>query len=259
MEKTIKYTLTHYGEEIEQADSLNGVFLKLYRYEDNLHYALANGSYKIFKRGEEMQSSHETLNTFIKTHEKNLYFECVSKIKDIIEALGWQVIGEDKENIFIHNIWINVQSLQGKIAFRASINNTGKTTFSVSPYFERDNQGKYITPYEYDENHLSIHVSIKKDVEKAVKDIKRRFIPLYIELMKKQTKLLEKSNNYFNNTLKNKEILKGGPLADHEKKGDSLYLANKNISRADVSGDKVWIALYSLTVEQAQKVIEALS
>lgn len=230
--------------------------------EDNTYHAFIHKGYNLYKGAKLYILGNEEQTKFEKEYRKKLFFKRFDKIKSVIDLLGLEF--EDRSEAVTNGYYYpNNINLYGNlkngncILFSMAYNNKNKIT--VSPHFSRDKEGKYISLYSRNEKHFSISVSCEKDIQKIKKDVEKRFMPTFEELQEKHKKIADSTNGYINNTLFNMEILKGQPLTDSEKHSKTFYTNNANIRCIDVYGDSVTIKLYSLTVDQAQKIIEVLS
>ena len=243
--------------------TIKDVIYHLCNVESNIYFALAHKGYKIKNNGNIIDVSNEIKEKIEHQYNKELYEKRINKIHALIKSLNLDIekttnIEETTQYIDPDCISIHaVTKTSNFINFSMKYNNKNKIT--VTPSFQRDNQGNYINPYDYNENHLSISFSFDKKLELMKKDIEKRFIPTFKELEKRFFEQLNNSNSYHDNTLKNMKELKEQEITEDEIKTHALSIKNDNISSITVSGNSVTINLYSLAVEQAKKVIKALS
>jgi len=227
--------------------------------EDNIYHSLAHKGYNIFDDEQKIiYVSHEVKEKVEKQYRKDLYFKRVNRINEIIKMLDLTAdieYQQKEENNYFYpdNIRIIAKDKnKNEISFSMGYNNKGKV--DLSPIIKRDKEEKLLYV-----NSFSISFSLEKDLQKIKKDIEKRFYPKWQEVLKEEKEKLQNNNQYIDTTLKNLEELKGEKLTEEEKRSKTIYHLNDNISNIRVSENSVYLDLYSLPIEKAKKVIEALN
>ncbi len=133
-----------------------------------------------------------------------------------------------------------------------------KDRLKISGNFPRTEKGEYIDPYDYRDKRHEITVSITKTTEQIARDIERRFLPLYRELLNRVIQRVNQSNEYDRTCTENLEEIKGKKLTEEEKKQHRFELHGEIYGEFSVHGDSVKIELNSVPVEMAKKVMQLI-
>ena len=210
------------------------------------------------------ETTWEERQVIEKAQRKELYFNKLNKLIEIGNQFkGFTVDSESYkqrgENGFYNADHINVAVESDTMSFYLSINYRSKGKINISPKFNRNNKGEYISPYGYDEEDFSINISLEKEPNLIAKQIEKRFFPKCLELTEKVNNLIESSNDYTNTTQATMEYIKGSPLTDHEKRGSTIYPKCENVRVVEVHRDDVRLELYSVPKEKAKQIIELLN
>lgn len=229
--------------------------------EDNIYHSLAHKGYNIFDDKEKIiDVSHEIKEKVEKQYRNDLYFYRVNKIEEIIKTLVFtaekeyqqkekQVYAYSPDNIRVYAY----DGEKNQMCFSMCYNNKGKVT--LSNIIKRDKENNYVSGLKS----ISISFNLDKDLKKIISDIEKRFLPIWQEYLIEENKTLNNSNSYIDDTLKNLEELKGKKLTEQEKRNKTIYHLNNNISNIKVNRNSVHLELYSLSIEQAKKLIEVLN
>ena len=249
------------GEKfINSFQSLKEAIFYLWNINDNLLYLINNKYYSIVYKDKEIKLTCEEMHNFENEFKEELYFKRLNKLKSIIEKLNLKYsdnsIIDGKIYVQPNNIRCYGENENGNI-IRLNMVYNNKNKITVDCEFKRDNENNFISHKD-----ISIKISFDKDIERIIKDINRRFIPNFLEVEKEVMKKVNQSNNYIYDTIKRLKELKAlfndKELTDEEIRSKKLYVYSENISAIEVLGDSVYLNLYSLNVEKAKKVIEAL-
>ena len=133
-----------------------------------------------------------------------------------------------------------------------------KDRIAISGNFPRTDKGERIDPYEYNEERHEISVSIAKTPEQIARDIERRFLPRYRELLRRVKEKVAQSNEYAVACARNLERIKGGKLTEEEEKGYIMHLSGEIFGEIRVHGETVRIELHSVPIEAAQRIVRIL-
>jgi len=224
--------------------------------ESNIFHSLAYKGYKIFDENKKVVDvDSETKNKIEHQYRKDLYLKRVEKIRKIISSLNMQqeiTQNEDKKHYYPDNINIYATDInKNEVRFSMAYNNKNKITISNVLKRNKDNISVY-------SEIISISFSFDKDLQKIKKDIEKRFISKWDVFLKEEKEKINKSNNYIDDTFKNMEYLKGEALTQEEKRSKTLYPSKSDIRSINIYGKGVKLELYSVTVEQAKRLIDVL-
>jgi len=131
-----------------------------------------------------------------------------------------------------------------------------KDRIRISGNFPKTEKGEYIDPYNYRDKRHEITVSNTKTPEQIARDIERRFLTRYRELLKTVTQRVNQSNDYERTCVKHLEEIKGKKLTEEEKKQHRFGLHGEISGEFSVHGDSARIELHSVPVETAKKIMQ---
>lgn len=242
------YTLKH-KDKILQQGTLKECIRKLLELEDNIYHASAYKGYEIQLDGVKQDIDYEIKLKIEQEYKKEEYIKLCKRVSEIIKHLGLNIIEKDSQKgnngyYYPDSVRISAGNETATICFRTAYNSNGK--IEVSPIFKRDIKQNYITPYEYNELSHSIKMNPFKSLKLIKTQFESKYLPEHNRLMAKNAEQVKNANAYLNKTSDSEKAVLG--LRDCE-----------HVSNVRVSGDSVYLELYSMTVEQAKKVVEVLN
>lgn len=180
--------------------------------------------------------------------------EIRAKVQKVAKLFGMKCepLGNNPEKEWMVRELLTAKTGEG---FYVRADKYNKWKLEIGGEYPRTATGGYVRPHGYDEKAHEINVSCDKTPERIVQDIKRRFLPLYTERLAYVRKQIAGQNSYREQVVRNMEYLKGGPLTEDEKKGETLYLAET----VRVYSDSVRFEYMSVPVEAAKKILAIIA
>lgn len=177
-------------------------------------------------------------------------------VSKVCQVLGFTLEGEraDDWNYLSVNARLGDESLHfasGSYYLRDRI--------KVSGNFPKTEKGESLDPYRYGEKEHEITVSVSKSPERIAKEIERRFLPRYREVLKSILEKVHKSNQYARTSERNLELVKGETLNDLERNNARFVLHLEPIfGEIKVSADEAAIELHCVPIEKARQIIRLI-
>lgn len=203
----------------------------------------------------------ESQETFDKRREREKEEEREYKAKaetvicEVSKVLGF--MPENKGDESWNHVSMNARKGEESLHFTSG-GYLLKDRIKISGNFPRTGKGEYVDPYGYGEKRHEIMVSITKTPEQIAKDIGRRFLPRYRELLKRVIERITKSNEYDRTCVRNLDQIKGKKLTDEEKEKRRLWLSGPIACEVHVNDEDATIELRSVPIETARKIIELI-
>lgn len=134
-----------------------------------------------------------------------------------------------------------------------------KDRIKILGNFPKTERGEYVDPYEYGEKRHSITVSVEKNADQIAKDIERRFLPRYRELLKRSAERVNRANEYAHTSTRNLERVKGTKLTNEEIKDHRFWLSGSPISvEVKVTNEDADLEIRSIPIEIASRIMRLI-
>jgi hypothetical protein len=196
---------------------------------------------KLQREREEEKERNEKIRNLIK---------CVSKI------LGF-TLEKEKDDDWRY---VSVNAGKGDESIHFSSNDYSlKERIRVLGNFPKTGKNDYIDPYRWGEKRHEITVSIGRRADQIAKDIERRFLPRYRELLKRAQEQVSKANVYQGACERNLEAIKGAPLSEEEKKRREYHLTGDIFGSVKVTDTDANLELHSVPIEAAKKIVRLIA
>ena len=203
-----------------------------------------------------VEESYEARMAREKEEERARNEKTKSLIGRISEILGFTL--EKEKNDDWSYVSINATKGEESIHF-ASGSYHMKDRIRVSGDFPKTEKGERVDPYRYGEKRHEITVSALKSAEQIAKDIERRFLPRYRELLKRAIEIVNQSNDYAGKCAENLQLIKGGAPTEEELKDSALRVEEGPIyGEIRVRAEEATVELRSVPVETAEKIMRLI-
>lgn len=175
-------------------------------------------------------------------------------ICEVSQILGFTPEKHEKDESW-HHVSMNARKGNESLHF-SSGGYLLKDRIKISGNFPRARKGEYFDPYVPGEKRHEITVSIRKTPEQIARDIERRFLPHYQELLKKVLERIARMDEYDGICARNLERVKGKKPTEEEKEKKRLWLEGPISCEVQVTDEDATIELRSVPIEVARKVLE---
>ena len=203
-----------------------------------------------------LEESYEVRMAREKEEERKRNENTKALIEQVLKILGFSLKKETNDDWS----YVSLKAVKGDESLHfASGSYYLKDRISISGDFPRTEKRERVDPYRYGEKRHEITVSSLKSAEQIAKDIERRFLPRYRELLKRAADIVKQSNDYARQCARNLEAIKGGKLTDEELEHSTLRIEGLVYGEIRVRGEDAAVELRSVPIEMAEKILRLIT
>jgi hypothetical protein len=174
-------------------------------------------------------------------------------ILGVLKILKFTPVEKEKDDLSYH-VYLDGENGQESIHLYSG-GYQMKERIRISGNFPRTERGESVELYRYGEKRHEITVSITKTPEQIARDIQRRFLPRYRELLGGVVERVNKTNQYARTCAQNLLAIKGEPLTETEARERAWRFSGSVFGEVWVGNESARIEIHSLPIEVARKIM----